>query len=108
MERAMIVEQFKRLNAYTSEVRSTHTTPTSSSRDNLPVSSPSSRGGDEVIVSPEALLFQRAKEALKSVPEVRVGVIQRLQEQLQNGTYSVDGVLVAEKLIEAVARFARQ
>lgn len=104
MERAMIVEQFKRLSAYASEVRSAHATPASSSRDSHPVPS---RGDDEVVVSPEALLFQRAKEALKSAPEVRVGVIQRLQEQLQNGTYTVDSVLIAEKLMEAVARFVR-
>lgn len=108
----MIIEQFKRLNSYTSELRATHSTPL---RDSRPTSSTSSTSAptappqdeDEVVVSSEALLFNRAKDALNSVPEVRVGLIQRLQEEIQNGSYSVDNVLVAERLMEAVARFAR-
>lgn len=105
----MIIEQFKRLNSYSSELRATRSaTSARGSRSTSSASeSASSPPDDEVVVSPEALIFNRAKDALRSVPEVRSGLIQRLQEEIQNGGYSVDNVLVAERLMEAVARFAR-
>jgi len=107
----MIIEHFKRLNSYTSELRASQTSlrGTRSASSSSSVAPPSSvaNGEDEVIVSPEALLFSRAKDALTGVPETRDGLIQTLQEAIQNGTYSVDNVLIAERLMEAVARFTR-
>jgi len=108
MERAMIIEQFKRLNSYTSEIRANRSASLRESRPtpSLTATSPTPQD-DEVVVSPDALLFSRAKEALKSVPEVREALVQRLREEIENGSYSVGNVLVAERLLEAVARFAR-
>jgi flagellar biosynthesis anti-sigma factor FlgM len=109
MERAMIIERYKRLNSYSSELRASR----NSLRETRPVSllasvvaAPASRG-DEVVVSPEALLFSRAKDALRALPDTREELVQSLREEIQNGSYSVNSVLMSEKLMEAVARFAR-
>jgi negative regulator of flagellin synthesis FlgM len=66
----------------------------------LPVEGASGSGGDSVEVSSRAADFRTAMEALTAAPEVREGRIAEISQQLAQGTLSLDGSSLAEKLLE--------
>lgn len=51
-------------------------------------------------VSPEVkLIMQRALEAVHSSPEVRAERVEALRMQIEAGTYQVDGLAIARKML---------
>lgn len=57
---------------------------------------------DQVQISKEAMDFQtvlKSVKQLKSLPDVREDVINPIKEKLDNGSYSVDSISLAEKIL---------
>ena len=55
--------------------------------------------GDKVALSPEAKQLQEAKKSLDSLPDVREDKVAEIKEQIEAGTYTIDGEKIAFKMI---------
>jgi negative regulator of flagellin synthesis FlgM len=55
---------------------------------------------DVVALSPEAKKLQEVQQLVKSIPEVREAKIAEVRDQIQNGTYRVEGKKIAFNLIK--------
>jgi negative regulator of flagellin synthesis FlgM len=66
----------------------------------LPVEGSSGTGIDSVEVSSRAADFRAAMEALQAAPEVREERVAEISRQLAQGTLSMDGHSLAEKLLQ--------
>lgn len=55
---------------------------------------------DSVSLSSDALEIKKALEYASEVSEIRQEKVARLKEQIQKGTYNVEGRLIAEKMVE--------
>lgn len=64
-----------------------------------PVSTPVAPASDAVQVSSAARLMAVAQEALVGVPDIRLGKVEAIKNQLDADTYHPDGEAVAEGLI---------
>jgi negative regulator of flagellin synthesis FlgM len=63
------------------------------------VKNSSGEARDAVSVSGDARLLSTAREVAAEAPDTREDKVARLKEQVQNGTYSPNGRLIADKLI---------
>ena len=54
---------------------------------------------DELAISNESRIKQRAMQAIKQSEDVRMDKVNQLQEQISSGTYTVNDDEVAEKMI---------
>ena len=54
---------------------------------------------DRMMMSGEARVFQAAKQAVNSTPDVRDEIVAPLKEAVKTGTYSVSDGEIAEKLL---------
>lgn len=73
-------------------------------KDLLP--GPITSAGSEVAqkMSPEVLRqVTIAREALRQVPEIRAELVERVRAQIEAGTYQVDSMLIARKLLGLTA-----
>ncbi|KXG78813.1 hypothetical protein AN618_01510 [Fervidicola ferrireducens] len=59
-----------------------------------------SHAEDGVSLSSDALEIKKALEYASKVSEIRQEKVARLKEQIQKGTYNVEGRLIAEKMVE--------
>jgi negative regulator of flagellin synthesis FlgM len=66
----------------------------------LPVEGTAGSGIDSVEVSSRAADIRAAMEALTAAPEVREAKVAELSQQLEQGTLSLDGNSLAEKLLK--------
>lgn len=55
---------------------------------------------DKVELSPRGREIQEAMQILKSVPDVREEKVALLKQQIEAGTYEVEGEKIAEKMLE--------
>lgn len=55
--------------------------------------------GDSVELSTRAQDYSRIQEAMHNAPDIRQEKVERLQQQIADGTYSVDSSAVADRLI---------
>ena len=63
----------------------------------------SSTGGTEQIaISSKAKDIQKATEAVNTAPDIRIEKVDRIKEQITNGTYSVSSEQLAEKILENI------
>lgn len=68
-----------------------------------PITSPGSQVAQKM--SPEVLRqVTLAREALRQVPEIRADRVERVRAQIEAGTYQVDSMLIARKLLGLPAR----
>ncbi|WP_333656983.1 flagellar biosynthesis anti-sigma factor FlgM [Tissierella praeacuta] len=58
---------------------------------------------DELKISEKAIEFQYALQKLKDVEDIRVDKVEYIKEQVQSGSYHVDGKKIAEKILETVS-----
>lgn len=109
MERVtMIIDHFKRLNAYSSELRSSSVAkPGRGTKAYSTAASSGSAVMDLVDVSPKAESFKAWKERLNQLPETRATLVAALRAGVQTGTYDVSSELLAERLEETGAVTAR-
>jgi len=54
---------------------------------------------DKVALSPEAKQIQGAKKLLDSLPDIREDKVAEIKEQIEAGTYNIDGEKIAFKMI---------
>lgn len=54
---------------------------------------------DELAISSESRIKQRAMQAVKQAEDIRLDKVNQLQEEISSGTYTVDDDEVAEKMI---------
>ncbi len=59
---------------------------------------PVSGAGSEM--SRKAQELQKARKALKDIPDVREDKVARIKKQIENGTYEIDAEETAEKMIK--------
>ena len=57
------------------------------------------RTEDRVALSPEAKQIQDVKKHLDSLPDVREDKVAEIKEQIEAGTYSIDGEKIAFKML---------
>lgn len=57
---------------------------------------------DVIHLSPQSRLMQKASEVVYQTPEVRSEKVSALQESVQDGTYEVDSLKVANRLITEI------
>jgi negative regulator of flagellin synthesis FlgM len=57
---------------------------------------------DVIHLSPQSRLMQKASEVVYQTPEVRSEKVSALQESVQGGTYEVDTLKVANRLITEI------
>ncbi len=63
-----------------------------------PITSPGSQAAQKM--SPEVLRqMMLAREALRQVPEIRTELVERVRAQIEAGTYQMDSMLIARKLL---------
>lgn len=60
----------------------------------------SEKVNDTVEISSTAKSFQAVRAALTSAPDVREEKVAKLKAQIEAGTYSVSGRMIADKLVE--------
>lgn len=57
---------------------------------------------DEVSISSTAKDYQTVTKALKSVPDIRPERVDELSRKYQSGSYSINSVDIADKIIKSV------
>lgn len=56
-------------------------------------------GKDRIDLSPEALLLQRAQQAVLDAPDVRADVVDQVRQRIAAGSYQIDAAQIADKLL---------
>jgi negative regulator of flagellin synthesis FlgM len=63
----------------------------------------SSTGGTEhIAISSKAKDIQQATQAVNAAPDIRIEKVDRIKEQIANGSYSVSSEQLAEKILENI------
>ena len=63
----------------------------------------SSTGSTEhIVISSKAKDIQKATEAMNAAPDIRIEKVDRIKEQIANGSYSVSSEQLAEKILENI------
>jgi negative regulator of flagellin synthesis FlgM len=57
---------------------------------------------DQVKLSEQAIEFQHALKKVKELEEIRIDKVEDIKKQVQTGTYKIDGIKIAEKMIEDI------
>lgn len=57
---------------------------------------------DQIKISEKAIEFQYALQKIKAVEEIRMDKVENIKNQVQSGTYYVDGEKIAEKMLESI------
>jgi len=55
---------------------------------------------DKVVLSPKAKEVQEATKLIKELPDIREGKVAKLKEQVDQGTYRIDGKKIAFKMLK--------
>ena len=55
---------------------------------------------DKVVLSPKAKEVQEATELIKELPDIREEKVAKLKEQVDQGTYKIDGEKIAFKMLK--------
>ncbi|MDY6791203.1 MAG: flagellar biosynthesis anti-sigma factor FlgM [Thermodesulfobacteriota bacterium] len=56
--------------------------------------------GDKVVLSPKAKEVQEATKLIKELPDIREEKVAKLKEQVDQGTYKIDGEKIAFKMLK--------
>lgn len=59
-------------------------------------------GKDEIEFSERAKDYQFAINKFKELPEIRMGKVNKLKEEVKSGNYNVDGRKIVEKIYESI------
>jgi len=62
--------------------------------------SPQTVKEDKVVLSPKAKEVQEATKMIKELPDIREDKVAKLKEQVDQGTYRVDGKKIAFKMLK--------
>jgi negative regulator of flagellin synthesis FlgM len=64
----------------------------------------STSGTEQIAISSKAKDIQKATEAVNTAPDIRIEKVDRIKEQIANGSYSVSSDQLAEKILENIIR----
>jgi len=62
--------------------------------------SPQTVKEDKVVLSPKAKEVQEATKLIKELPDIREDKVAKLKEQVDQGTYRIDGKKIAFKMLK--------
>jgi negative regulator of flagellin synthesis FlgM len=62
----------------------------------------STSGTEQIAISSKAKDIQKATEAVNTAPDIRIEKVDRIKEQIANGSYSVSSEQLAEKILENI------
>ena len=62
----------------------------------------STGGAEHIAISSKAKDIQKATESINAAPDIRIEKVDRIKEQIANGSYSVSSEQVAEKILENI------
>lgn len=65
-----------------------------------PLGTDEEKKGDNITLSSEGLIFQKALDRLKEEPEVREQLISDLREKILGGQYVIEGDVIARQMVE--------
>ena len=57
---------------------------------------------EQIAISSNGKDIQRATEAVKASPDIRIEKVDRIKEQIANGSYSVSSEQLAKKILENI------
>ncbi|MCQ4923204.1 flagellar biosynthesis anti-sigma factor FlgM [Tissierella carlieri] len=57
---------------------------------------------DQIKISEKAIEFQYALQKIKDVEEIRMDKVEDIKNQVQSGTYHIEGKKIAEKMLESI------
>lgn len=69
-------------------------------KENSAAPSSETRGGDKVILSPQAREIQDLKNYMKKIPDVRAQKVADLKKQIDTGIYEIDSQAIAMKMMQ--------
>mgnify|MGYP001609598257 CR=1 FL=1 len=71
--------------------------------------SSSKAGGssEQIVLSSKAKDIQRAQEAVRAAPDIRTDKVNRIKQELSDGTYKVNTRDVAEKMLKNILNDAK-
>jgi negative regulator of flagellin synthesis FlgM len=64
----------------------------------------STSGAEQIAISPKAKDIQKATEVVNAAPDIRIEKVDRIKEQILNGSYSVSSEQLAEKILENIIK----
>jgi negative regulator of flagellin synthesis FlgM len=67
-----------------------------------PSGTSSTGSAEHIAISSKAKDIQKATEAINAAPDTRIEKVDRIKEQLTNGTYSVSSEQLADKILENI------
>jgi negative regulator of flagellin synthesis FlgM len=59
-------------------------------------------GAEHIAISSKAKDIQKATEAVNAAPDIRIEKVDRIKEQITNGSYIVSSEQLAEKILENI------
>jgi negative regulator of flagellin synthesis FlgM len=59
---------------------------------------------EHIAISSKAKDIQKATEAANAAPDIRIEKVDRIKEQITNGSYSVSSEQLAEKILENIIK----
>ena len=62
----------------------------------------STGGAEHIAISSKAKDIQKATESINAAPDIRIEKVDRIKEQIANGSYSVSSEQLAEKILENI------
>ena len=62
----------------------------------------STSGTEQIAISSKAKDIQKATEAVNAAPDIRIEKVDRIKEQITNGSYIVSSEQLAEKILENI------
>ena len=63
---------------------------------------PSTGGSEQIAISSKAKDIQKATKAINAAPDIRIEKVNRIKEQIANGSYRVSSEQLAEKILENI------
>ncbi len=60
------------------------------------------KDADQIKISEKAIEFQYALQKIKDVEEIRMDKVENIKNQVQAGSYYVEGKKIAEKMLESI------
>jgi negative regulator of flagellin synthesis FlgM len=62
----------------------------------------STGGAEQIAISSKAKDIQKATEVVNAAPDIRIEKVDRIKDQIANGSYSVSSEHLAEKILENI------
>jgi negative regulator of flagellin synthesis FlgM len=69
-----------------------------------PSGTSSTGGTEQIAISSKAKGIQLATEVVNAAPDIRIEKVDKIKDQIANGTYNVSSLQIAEKVLENIIK----